>query len=168
MKRISSSFTSRRRFLKQAGAVALATLPASSRTVHALSKSAASVTAASPDSAIRNRAPLAQNAFYQLPLGAVRPAGWLRSQLQIQASGLSGHLDETWTDVGSNSAWLGGTGEAWERGPYFIDGLIPLAYLLDDARLKAKAQKFIDWTLNNQAANGMIAPPAMMTGGRAW
>ena len=32
-------------------------------------------------------------------------------------------------------------------GPYFLDGLIPLAWLLDDARLKAKAQKFIDWTL---------------------
>jgi hypothetical protein len=36
--------------------------------------------------------------------------------------------------------------------------LIPLAWQLDDARLKAKAQKFIDWTLGHQAANGMIGP----------
>lgn len=158
MKTVSSSFASRRRFLKQAGAAALATLPASSRAVHALSESSASPTEILSDAAIENRAPLAQNAFYQLPLGTVRPTGWLRSQLQIQANGLGGHLDETWADVGSNSAWLGGTGEAWERGPYFIDGLIPLAYLLDDPRLKAKAQKFIDWTLTNQAANGMIGP----------
>lgn len=35
---------------------------------------------------------------------------------------------------------------------------MPLAYLLDDARLKAKAQRYIDWTLENQAANGMIGP----------
>ena len=158
MKTISSSFASRRRFLKQAGAAALASLPVSGRAAHTLSKVSSSADAVPSDTAIRNRAPLAQNAFYTLPLGAVRPTGWLRSQLQIQASGLGGHLDETWADVGSNSAWLGGTGEAWERGPYFVDGLLPLAYLLDDARLKAKSQKFIEWTLTHQAADGMIGP----------
>jgi hypothetical protein len=82
----------------------------------------------------------------------------LQAQLKIQADGLGGHLDETWPDVGPNSGWLGGTGESWERGPYFLDGLVPLAYLLDDARLKAKAQKYIDWTLNNQASSGMFGP----------
>lgn len=80
------------------------------------------------------------------------------AQLKIQADGLGGHLDETWADVGPNSGWLGGTGESWERGPYFLDGLVPLAHLLDDARLKAKAQKYTDWTLNNQAASGMLGP----------
>ena len=108
--------------------------------------------------AVRNRAPLAANAFYVLPLGAVRPTGWLRRQLEIQATGLGGHLDETWADVGPNSGWLGGTGESWERGPYFLDGLLPLAYLLDDERLKAKAQKYVEWTLTHQAPNGMFGP----------
>lgn len=107
---------------------------------------------------VKNRAPLAPNVFNLLPLGAVRPTGWLRRQLEIQATGLGGHLDETWADVGSDSGWLGGKGESWERGPYFLDGLIPLAYLLDDDRLKAKAQRYIDWTLTHQAANGMIGP----------
>ncbi len=113
---------------------------------------------AGPKSAVPNRAPLHANAFNTLPLGSVRPTGWLRRQLEIQATGLGGHLDETWADVGSNSGWLGGTGESWERGPYFLDGLVPLAYLLDDDRLKAKAQKYIDWTLTHQAPNGMIGP----------
>jgi hypothetical protein len=108
--------------------------------------------------ALKNRAPLASNAFNLLPLGSVRPAGWLRRQLELQATGLGGHLDETWADVGSNSGWLGGTGESWERGPYFLDGLVPLAYLLDDDRLKAKAQRYIDWTLTHQLPNGMIGP----------
>jgi len=101
---------------------------------------------------------LTTGAFKLLPLGAIRPSGWLRAQLQIQANGLGGHLDETWADVGPNSGWLGGTGESWERGPYFLDGLVPLAYLLDDARLKAKAQRYIDWTLDHPQANGMFGP----------
>jgi uncharacterized protein len=112
--------------------------------------------AASP--VMRNRAPLAPSAFYFLPLGSIRPAGWLRDQLRIQADGLSGHLDETWADVGPNSGWLGGKGESWERGPYFLDGLVPLAWLLEDEHLKAKAQRYIDWTLTHQAASGMIGP----------
>src|SRR4051794_24517574 len=109
-------------------------------------------------SAIKNRAPLAASAFYPLPLGSIRPRGWLRNQLEIQANSLGGHLDETWADVGPDSGWLGGTGESWERGPYFLDGLLPLAYLLEDARVEAKAQKYVDWTLNNQQGNGMIGP----------
>jgi hypothetical protein len=82
----------------------------------------------------------------------------LLAQLQTQATGLGGHLDEIWPDVGPDSGWLGGSGESWERGPYFVDGLIPLAYQLDDERLKAKAQKFIEWTLTHQAPDGMIGP----------
>jgi hypothetical protein len=96
--------------------------------------------------------------FELLPLGSVRPSGWLKNQLRIQADGLSGHLGETWADVGPNSGWLGGTGESWERGPYYLDGLLPLAYLLEDERLKAAAQRFIDWTLEHQAPDGMIGP----------
>jgi hypothetical protein len=101
---------------------------------------------------------LAPTAFLALPLGEIRPSGWLRRQLRIQADGLSGHLDEFWPDVGPNSGWAGGTGESWERGPYFVDGLLPLAWQLDDERLKAKAMRFIDWTLNHQSPSGMIGP----------
>ncbi len=101
---------------------------------------------------------LAAGAFTPLPLGEILPAGWLKRQLQIQADGMGGHLDEVWEDVGPNSGWLGGKGESWERGPYFLDGLLPLAWQLDDPVLKAKAMKFIDWTLNNQQPNGMIGP----------
>lgn len=108
--------------------------------------------------AYKNRSPLQRTPLYLLPLTSIRPKGWLERQLQIQADGLSGHLDELWSDVGPNSAWLGGTGEAWERGPYFLDGLVPLAYLLDDAQLKAKVQKWVDWTLTHQRDDGSIGP----------
>ncbi len=157
----SSGFVStRRHFLNRLSIVGLtSTLPIgrflfSSDTITHASSATRSGTAP----VTRNRTPLAPSAFYFLPLGSVRPAGWLKNQLRIQADGLSGHLDETWADVGPESGWLGGKGESWERGPYFLDGLVPLAYLLDDARLKAKAQRYIDWTLSHQAPNGMIGP----------
>ncbi len=109
--------------------------------------------------ATRNRAPLAESAFYPLPLTAVKPRGWLRDQLRIQSEGLTGHLDEFWPDVGKNSAWLGGSGEGWERGPYYLDGLVPLAYLLDDPRLIAKVKPWVEWTLTHQRPDGAIGPP---------
>ena len=97
---------------------------------------------------------LAAPVFTPLPLGEVRPSGWLLTQLNLQANGLSGHLDETWPDVGPGSGWLGGTGESGERGPYWMDGLVPLAYLLDDPRLKAKIHPWMEWTLASQTSDG--------------
>ncbi|MBC7238834.1 MAG: hypothetical protein H5T71_01880, partial [Chloroflexi bacterium] len=83
-------------------------------------------------------------AFEPLPLGSIHPAGWLANQLRLQAEGLSGHLDEFWPDV-AQSAWIGGTAEGWERGPYWLDGLVPLAFLLEDARLQAKVSHWVDY-----------------------
>ena len=160
MSSIKKSFSTRRNFLNRLGLFGVAsTFPVgrlfASPGIHGY---VFEETDAARSTTFRNRAPLVSSVFYFLPQGSVRPAGWLKEQLRIQADGLSGHLDETWADVGPESGWLGGKGESWERGPYFLDGLVPLAYLLDDARLKAKAQRFIDWTLENQAPNGMIGP----------
>jgi hypothetical protein len=110
------------------------------------------------EAATPNRAPLQPNAFNPLPLGSVMPKGWLLDQLKLQAAGLSGHLDEFWPDLGPNTAWLGGTGEGWERGPYFLDGLVPLAYLTKDPALLAKVRNWMDWTLDHQSPEGWIGP----------
>ena len=160
MLRSSMSFSTRRSFLNRIGLVGLAPLLPFGRLPSPPGNAVpASAQAPSPTkTVVKDRAPLTSSAFYSLSLGSIRPRGWLKDQLEIQASGLSGHLDETWADVGQNSGWLGGTGESWERGPYFLDGLLPLAYLLDDPRLKAKAQPYIDWTLTHQTPNGMIGP----------
>ena len=76
---------------------------------------------------------LRPTAYLSLPPGAVRPRGWLRDQLEVQASGLSGQIEAIWDDLGPRSGWRGGDGESWERGPYYLDGLIPLAHALNRA-----------------------------------
>ena len=108
---------------------------------------------------IPNRSPLTESRYLELPLGAIKPEGWLRLQLQAQVTGLTGHLDEVYPNVvGARNAWLGGDGDAWERGPYWIDGLLPLAYILDDEDLKAKAQVWVEAILGSQKEDGYFGP----------
>lgn len=107
-----------------------------------------------------NRAPLEPSPYAELPLGAVRAEGWLLDQLQRQADGLTGHLDEIYPEVmGPSNAWLGGDGDAWERGPYWIDGLLPLAWILDDDSLKAKALEWVEAILASSQPDGFLGPP---------
>ena len=108
---------------------------------------------------IFNREPLEKTKFAELPIGAIQPQGWLLEQLNRQASGLTGHLDEVYPEVmGDSNAWLGGDGDAWERGPYWIDGLLPLAYILNDNGLKAKALKWVEAILSSQQEDGYFGP----------
>ncbi|HLP37689.1 beta-L-arabinofuranosidase domain-containing protein [Lacibacter sp.] len=108
---------------------------------------------------ITNKAPLQQQPYVQLPLGAIKPKGWLLNMLHLQRDGLTGNLDSVYSLVcGANNAWLGGNGDAWERGPYWLDGLVPLAYILDDKKLKAKAQQWIEWSIKTQRADGYFGP----------
>ena len=100
---------------------------------------------------------LFHNAYIKLPLGTVKPSGWLRSQLENQAAGLTGNLDDFWPDL-VNSSWRGGNGEAWERGPYFLDGLVPLAYLLNDEHLIAKVKGWIEPILASSSDTGWYGP----------
>ncbi|MCY2927101.1 MAG: hypothetical protein NT031_17045, partial [Planctomycetota bacterium] len=89
--------------------------------------------------------------------GTIRPRGWLQRQLRIQADGLCGHLHEFWADV-QDSGWLGGKAEAWERAPYWLDGLVPLAGQLADERLTGVAKRYIDYILDHAGADGWLGP----------
>ncbi len=87
----------------------------------------------------------------------IKPEGWLKKQLEIQANGLSGNLDKVWPDV-KDSAWIGGKREGWERVPYWLDGFIPLAHLLEDEDLISRSEKYIKAILEKQQPDGWICP----------
>ena len=89
----------------------------------------------------------------------LKARGWLRRQLALQAAGLCGNLDKIWPDV-QRSAWIGGDREGWERVPYWLDGFVPLAYLLEDADMIARARRYIDAILRAQRPDGWICPCA--------
>jgi hypothetical protein len=111
-----------------------------------------------------NRAPLKAGAYAQLPLGSIKAKGWLLKQLELQKDGFTGHAEELYPgdkDLGANSDWLGGTGNSWEKVPYYVKGLVALAYTLNDEELKAKANKWITYTLTHQQENGLFGPPKM-------
>ena len=87
----------------------------------------------------------------------IKPKGWLKRQLEIQAEGLSGNLDKIWPDI-RDSAWIGGDREGWERVPYWLDGFIPLAYLLENDDMISRAKKYIDAIISSQKDSGWICP----------
>ena len=95
--------------------------------------------------------------FRPVPLAAISPRGWLAEQLRIQATGLSGNLDRFWPDI-AESAWIGGTAEGWERMPYWLDGVIPLAWLLRDEPLQRRIGGYLDYILEHQHDDGWLGP----------
>ena len=115
-----------------------------------------------------NRAPLAPTPFTPLPLGVVKADGWLLTQLELQRDGATGAAESMYVELESTSPWLGGnkTNQAWgERAPYYVKGLVALAYVLDDPTLKAKAQVWLDWMLNHQGADGFLGPVQLASAG---
>jgi len=93
-----------------------------------------------------------------------KPKGWLATQLRIQADGLHGNLDKVHPDI-RDSKWIGGgqdtntPGGIWgERVPYWLDGFIPLSYLLDDADMIARAKGYIHTLISRQKPDGWICP----------
>jgi DUF1680 family protein len=108
---------------------------------------------------VNNRTPLRQNPYSELPIGAIKPQGWLKEMLVRQKSGATGHLDKLYPLVmNQRNGWLGGDGDQWERGPYWLDGLVPLGYILDDQDLISKAKPWIEWAINSQQRNGYFGP----------
>lgn len=107
-----------------------------------------------------NRAPLQGVPFQKLPPGAVTPRGWLRTQLELDANGLSGRLPEIsdflkfegngWVDPNSNSGW--------EELGYWLRGYGDLSYVLNDPKMLATTQKWVDAIIANQKADGYFGP----------
>jgi hypothetical protein len=114
-----------------------------------------------------NREPLAPSPLVRLPIGAIKPQGWLRRSLEIEADGMTGRLTEIskWCKAEGN-AWLSPKGEGhspWEELPYWLKGFGDLGYVLGDKRITAEARKWIDGLLAGQREDGWLGPRANLT-----
>lgn len=104
--------------------------------------------------------------------GAVKPAGWLRDRALAARNGFTGHMDEIslhfrrawaadWKPRGACLNW-GVAGKSreecsWssEGGAYWFDGLVHLAFQLDDPELRAMAKRRLDPLLDNMHPNSI-------------
>ncbi|MCJ1401209.1 hypothetical protein MMC11_004421 [Xylographa trunciseda] len=114
--------------------------------------------------------PLVPFTFAPLPLGSIKPRGWLHEQLKLMADGMAGHEFDFYPIVRSNP-WLGGTAEYSslnEGFPYWFNGIVPLAYALDDARLKAQIRNATQYVLAHQQASGWLGPEATYDSSTLW
>jgi len=121
-----------------------------------------------PDEASRsplypgNREPLRPNPLIKLPIGAVEPLGWLRTQLELSRSGMVGRLPEISPFLArKGNAWLSADGEGhghWEELPYWLKGVGDLGYVLEDRRLIEVARTWIEGILGSQQPDGWFGP----------
>ncbi len=106
------------------------------------------------------REPLCKAPLLKLPVGSIRPEGWLRKYLELQKEGLNGKLGSisAWLDKNHNQ-WLDDDGDhGWEEVPYWLRGYSSLAYILDDKEMKDEAQVWFEAVLNNVKDDGFLGP----------
>lgn len=109
---------------------------------------------------IQNRAPLLKESFIKLPVGGVKPSGWLLKHLELQKDGLNGQLGEisAWLDK-ENNAWLGtGTEYGWEEVPYWLKGYGNMAYILEDEIMIKETKLWLEAALGSQREDGYFGP----------
>jgi hypothetical protein len=113
---------------------------------------------------VTNREPLTGTPLIRLPVGSIRPTGWLAKQLQLQAAGFHGHLAEISPFLRKEgNAWLNPEGKGdhgWEEPPYWLKGYINLAYLLRDDAMIRQSQQWIEGALASQKPDGWFGPDA--------
>ena len=109
-------------------------------------------------------------AFAPLPLGSIKPQGWLKDQLQLAADGLAGH-EMDFYDIVRDSPWRGGGSEYSELNealPYWFNGVVALAYGLGDARLQAQVRDVVTHVLAHCDRRGWIGPEADYDSNALW
>lgn len=116
---------------------------------------------------VGNREPLEPSPLMKLPIGSIKPRGWLRHQLEIEAKGMTGRLPEisAWCKFEDN-AWTNPQGKGhsgWEELPYWLKGYGDLAYVLHNEAMIKDARRWIDAVLTSQEPDGWFGPRALKT-----
>ncbi|PPR06314.1 hypothetical protein CVT24_001026 [Panaeolus cyanescens] len=99
--------------------------------------------------------------FTRPPISTIKPIGWAYDQGRVQAEGLAGHLYEFGSYV-HGSIWVEGGSIEYssmhEAAPYWFNGMVALAFQINDSRLISQVRSFLDWTLAHQGSDGWLGP----------
>jgi len=111
---------------------------------------------------IGNKKPLQPLSFIKLPVGSIKPQGWVLKYLELQRDGLTGKLGDisAWLDK-KNNAWFSGNGKGdhgWEEVPYWLKGYGNLGYVLKDEKIITETKLWLDKVFESQEADGYFGP----------
>jgi hypothetical protein len=109
-----------------------------------------------------NKKPLEPLSFIKLPVGSIKPGGWIKKYLELQRDGLTGKLGEisAWLEK-KNNAWFSGTGKGdhgWEEVPYWLKGYGDLGYILKDKSIIDETRLWIEKVFESQRPDGFFGP----------
>ena len=117
---------------------------------------------------VGNKAPLKPLHFIKLPVGDIKPEGWLKKYLELQRDGLTGKLGEisAWLEKKDNAWLLSGGQHGWEEVPYWLKGYGNLAYILEDSAMIAETKTWIEAVFASRQPDGFFGPVNEKTHGR--
>lgn len=109
--------------------------------------------------------------FSEVPLSWVKPEGWLKTVLQLQKDGLTGHIEvagfpftvSPWQNILTEKDTDPVAANWWpyEQTGYWVDGALKCGYLLNDKELTDRARKNIIYVLDHPAPNGELGPQSI-------
>ncbi|AXK34053.1 hypothetical protein DVA86_16685 [Streptomyces armeniacus] len=107
---------------------------------------------------------LAPAAYRKLPLGSVRPRGWLTGRLQQLLDGLFGRYADVshFLDF-DNSGWVHPDKAGWEEVTYWLRGYVSLGVLTGDEAAIAAARRWIDAIVATAQPDGFFGPTRLRT-----
>ncbi|MDQ2864329.1 MAG: glycoside hydrolase family 127 protein [Bacteroidota bacterium] len=119
-------------------------------------------TASSNAHYVSNKKPLEPLVFIKLPVGVIKPEGWIKKYLELQRDGLTGKLGEisAWLEKKDN-AWYSGTGKGghgWEEVPYWLKGYGDLGYILKDQSIIDETKLWLEKVFQSQRPDGFFGP----------
>ena len=117
---------------------------------------------------VSNRTPLQPSKLIKLPVGSVKPKGWLLEYFIRQKNGLTGNLGKisAWLDKKDNS-WLSKSGEGkwgWEEVPYWLKGYANIGYITEDKEMIDESKIWIESVINSQREDGYFGPEPYVEG----
>jgi hypothetical protein len=110
---------------------------------------------------VSNREPLLASPLAKLPLGSVRPKGWIAHQLRLMVDGQVGRLKELSDFLRDDNGWFGTKNDGWEEQAYWFRGFHDLGVLTGDERIQGESRRWIEGILKTRKRDGYFGPPCM-------